>query len=166
MFAVQLVAYVTNQYPLPESLGLIRVIFKRLHRFTEEIPSEKHHEVFIPLLSFVVLFCETFPPLSLEATDFLLHLCRICLVTETALQKDSLPIKLSPLLQKTAIPSEQSTADVDSSASDPELINSADPLFAMEAKLTKLKKLSLSEAAELTFNELIKNVALKVSWKR
>ena len=76
-----------------------------------------------------------------EESDFLFHLCRICLVTETASQKDSLPIKLSPLLQKTAIPSEQPTA---SSDPDPELINSADPLFAMEAKLTKLKKLGLS----------------------
>ena len=56
--------------------------------------------------------------------------------------------------------------NVDSSASDPESINSADPLFAMEAKLTKLKKLSLPEAAELTFNKLIKNVLLKVSRKR
>ena len=128
MFAVQLAAYVTNQYPLPESLGLIRDIFKRLHQFTEELPSEKHHEVFVPLLPFVVLFCETFPPLSVEATDFLLHLCRICLVTETASQKDSLPIKLSPLSQKTAIPSEQPTADVDNSAPDTESINSADPL--------------------------------------
>ena len=118
MFSVQLAAFVTNQYPLPESLGLIRDIFKRLHRFTEEIPSEKHHEVFIPLLPFVILFCETFPPLSLEATNFLLYLCRICVVTETALQKNSLPIKLSPLLQKTAIPSEQPTGNVDSSASD------------------------------------------------
>ena len=69
-------------------------------------------------------------------------------------------------MQKTVIPSEQATGDVDSSASDSESINSADPLFAMEAKLTKLKKLSLSEAAELTFNELIKNVVLKVSRKR
>ena len=101
-----------------------------------------------------------------EESYFLLHLFRVCLLTETTSQKDSLPIKLSPLLQKTAIPSEQPTADVDSSAPDPESINSADPLFAMEAKLTKLKKLSLSEAAELTFNELIKNVVLKVSGKR
>lgn len=167
MFAVQLAAYVTNQYPLPESLGVIRDIFKRLHRFTEEIPSEKHHEVFIPILPFVVLFCETFPPLSVEATDFLLHLCRTCLVTETASQKDSLPIKLGPLLQKTTVPSEeQPTPDADNSTPDPESINSADPLFAMEAKLVKLKKLTLSEAAELTFNELIKNVVLKVSGKR
>ena len=166
MFAVQLVAYVTNQYPLSESLSLIRDIFKRLHRFTEEIPSEKHHDVFITLLPFVVLFCETFPPLSVEATDFLLHLYRVCLVTETASQKDSLPIILSPFLQKTVIPSEQATGDVDSSASDSESINSADPLFAIEAKLTKLKKVSLSEAAELTFNERIKNVVLKVSRKR
>ena len=98
MFAVQLAAYVTNQYPLPEYLGVTRDIFKHLHRFTEEISSEKHHEVFIPLLSFVVLFCETFPPLNMEATDFLLHLYRIYLVTETAFQKYSLPIKLSPLL--------------------------------------------------------------------
>ena len=73
----------------------------------------------------------------MEATDFLLHLC-----TKTASQKDSLPIKLSPLLRKIAIPSEQPIADVDSSAPDPESINSVDPLFAMEAKLTKLKKLS------------------------
>ena len=152
MFTVQLAAYVTNQYPLPESLGVIMNIFKCLHRFTEEIPSEKHHEVFISLLPFVILFCETFLTLSVEATDFLLHLSRICLVTETASQKDSLPIKLSPLLQKNAIPSEQPAADVDSSAPDPESINSADPLFAMEAKLIS------SEAAELTFNELIKKL--------
>ena len=51
---------------------------------------------------------------------------------------------------------------MDSSAPVPESINSSDPLFAMEAKKTKLKKLSLSEAAELTFNELTKNVVLKV----
>ena len=85
----------------------------------------------------------------------------------TASQKDSLPIKLCPLLQKTTVPSEeQPTPDVDNSTPDPESINSADPLFAMEAKLVKLKKLSVSEAAELTFNELIKNVVLKVSGKR
>ena len=58
----------------------------------------------------------------------------MCLVTETASQKDSLPIKLNPLLQKTAIPSEQPTAGVDSSAPDPELINAADPLFTMKLK--------------------------------
>ena len=86
----------------------------------------------MPLLSFVVLICETFPPLNVKATDLLFHLCRICLVTETTWQKDGSPIKLGPLLQKTAIPSEQPTADVDSSAPDPELINSADPLFAMK----------------------------------
>ena len=103
---------------------------------------------------FVVLFSETFRPLSVEAIDFLLYLCKICLVTEPASQKNSLPIKLSPLWRKTAIPPEQPTADVDSSAPDSELINSADPLFAMETKL------SLSGAAELTFNELIKNVVL------
>ena len=51
---------------------------------------------------------------------------------------------------------------MDSSAPVPESINSSDPLFAMEAKKTKLKKLSLSETAELTFNELTKNVVLKV----
>ena len=72
MFTVQLASYVTNQYPLPESLGVIKDILKRLHRFTEEIPSEKHHEFFTPLLPFVILFCETFPPLSVDATEFLI----------------------------------------------------------------------------------------------
>ena len=74
MFAVQLAANVTNQYPLPESLGVVRDIFKHLHPLTEEIPSEKHHKVFIPLLPFVILICETFPPLSVEATDILFYL--------------------------------------------------------------------------------------------
>ena len=54
--------------------------------------------------------CLFYPPLSVEAN------------------------KEGSYLQKTAIPSEQPTVDVNSSALDPESINSADPLFAMEAK--------------------------------
>ena len=72
-----------HQYSLPESVGLVKDILKKLHRFIDEVPSKRQHGVFTPLLPAIVLLCQTFPPLSVEAIDFLLHLCRVCLINNS-----------------------------------------------------------------------------------
>ena len=63
MFAIQLAATVTAQYPLSDAMGVARNIFKRLDRLVIEVPSVQQDKVFKPVLPAVVTFCETFPPL-------------------------------------------------------------------------------------------------------
>ena len=77
-FAVQLAAQVIQQYPLPDAMGIARDIFKRLMVLANEIPIHMREKYFQPLLPSVVKLCQTFPPLCSEATEFLVHLSKLC----------------------------------------------------------------------------------------
>ena len=67
-----------QQYPLPDAMGIAKDIFKRLALLASEIPAKIREEYFHPLLPSVVKLCQTFPPLCSEATEFLVHLSKVC----------------------------------------------------------------------------------------
>ena len=77
-FGVQLAAHVIQQYPLPDALGVSKDIMKRLMVLANEIPGNLREEYFIPLFPSVVKLSQTFPPLCKDATEFLVHLNKIC----------------------------------------------------------------------------------------
>ena len=78
-FAVRLAASIIQQYPLPDTMGIAKDIFKRLSLLTNEIPPEMLEGYFLPLLPAVVKLCQTFPPVCSDATAFLVQLSKVCL---------------------------------------------------------------------------------------
>lgn len=147
LFAVQLATQVTHHYPLPESMGTASDMIRRLGRLTTEVPVKKRDLVFKPLLPCVVSLCQTFPPICVEGTEFLLQLGRVCL----SLQPSSLHQHMKT--------SRCGALDLMQS-SDAE---SADPVIAMEDRLAKLEKLSLVEAVQWAFSHLMLSAVLRVS---
>lgn len=76
-FAVQLAAHVIHHYPLTDAMGVAKDIFKQLSTLANEIPAHMREVYFLPILPAIVLFCKTFPPLSVEATNFLVALSKL-----------------------------------------------------------------------------------------
>ena len=76
-FAVQLAAHVIHHYPLTDAMGVAKDIFKQLSTLANEIPAHMREVYFLPILPAIVLFCKTFPPLSVEATNFLVTLSKL-----------------------------------------------------------------------------------------
>lgn len=71
-------AHVIHQYPVPEAMGIAKDIFKRLSVLSSELPSNVRESYFLSVLPSLALLCKTFPPLSSDATEFLVHLTKIC----------------------------------------------------------------------------------------
>ena len=69
-------AHVIHQYPVPETMGVAKGIFKRLTLLAGEIPSDMRG-YFLAILPSVLLLCQTFPPLCSDATELLVHLMKI-----------------------------------------------------------------------------------------
>ena len=178
-----------HQYSLPESVGLVKDILKKLHRFIDEVPSKRQHGVFTPLLPAIVLLCQTFPPLSVEAIDFLLHLCRVCLInnppgsngnsnmgcpllpldTKTVLTLHASSSESQELSDKFSLPRKDKESELQSpeksNTDDEKMAFSSSPLFVLDERLLSLKKLSLLEGAKWAFDEISKTVLMKVSCK-
>ena len=168
VFAIQLAAHVIHQYPLPESVGLVKdSIFKKLHRFIDEVPSKRQHGVFFPLLPAIVLLCQTFPPLTVEAVDFLLHLCRVCLVNSLpGYNGDAvLPLDTKTVLHTSCNPQQLDTTPFNNDAKECRSNKMTSPLFLLEERLEYLRNLSLVEGARWAFDEIYKTVLMKVSCK-
>lgn len=66
-----------HHYPLTDAMGMAKDIFKQLSTLANEIPAHMREVYFLPLLPAIVLFSKTFPPLSVEATDFLVALSKL-----------------------------------------------------------------------------------------
>ena len=168
MFAIQLAAHVIHQYPLPESVGLVKdSIFKKLHRFIDEVPSKRQHGVFFPLLPAMVLFCQTFPPLTVEAVDFLLHLCRACLINSPPGSNGStlLPLDTKAVLHASCNSQQLNTTPFNKDPKESHSNKMTSPLFLLEERLASLRNLSLVEGARWAFDEISKTVLMKVSCK-
>ena len=67
-----------HQYPVPDAMGIAKDILKRLTVLSEEIPQEVREGYFLSLLPSLTLLCKSFPPLSSEVTQFLVHLTKLC----------------------------------------------------------------------------------------
>ena len=72
-------ASIIQQYPLPDTMGIAKDIFKKLTLLTNEIPPEMLEDYFLPLLPAVVKLCQTFPPVCSDATAFLVQLSKVCI---------------------------------------------------------------------------------------
>lgn len=156
VFAIQLAANVTAQYPLPDAMGVAQSIFKKLNHLVVEVPSSKRDMTFKPILIAVVILCETFPPFCSEAIVFLLNLCKICFSTDGRLIStglDSMQVKVNSTGQQHLL----------NKAIEPTISN--DPVYGMEDKLEYLNRLTLTEGACWTFHQIVKLVALPVSGK-
>ena len=85
-FTIHLAAHVTQQYPLSEAVGVVKDIFKRLHVLISQWdPWRQKGHFFKPLQPALTKFCQTFPLLCTDATELLLHLGKLCLVSESNL---------------------------------------------------------------------------------
>lgn len=78
VFGVQLAAHVIHQYPVPEAMRIAKDILQRLTVLAGELPHPLRDDYFRAVLPSVSLLCRTFPPLCTEATEFLVHLNKIC----------------------------------------------------------------------------------------
>ena len=165
MFAIQLAATVTAQYPLSDAMGVARNIFKRLDRLVIEVPSVQQDKVFKPVLPAVVTFCETFPPLCTEATSFLLHLCKVCSSNLNFVVGIESSLNLPEKIDSTGQHVISNVQMKKISSQNKEPVISQDPVFGMEDKLEFLSSVSLVEGARWTFNQIVKEVVLKVSGK-
>lgn len=126
-------------------MGTASDIIRRLGRLTTEVPVNKRDAVFKPLLPCVVSLCETFPPICVEGTEFLLQLGRVCLSSQP-----------SSLYQHVKTAHDSVSLDLLHSSN-------ADPVIAMEDRLAKLAEMSLVEAVQWTFSQLIHSAVLRVS---
>ena len=164
MFAIQLAANVTTKYPLSDAMGVACSIFKKLNHLVVEVPSTKRDITFKPILTAVIIICETFPPLCSEAIGFLLHLCKICSLSDKRSTSSQLRIPRLGLMQETVNSTrQQSVVNVAEKPCEPIISN--DPVYGMEDKLEFLNRLSLTEGACWTFEQIVKLVALPVSGK-
>lgn len=59
-------------------MGIARDVLKRLSVLAAEVPPDVRESHFLSLLPSLTLLCRTFPPLSSEVTEFLVHLTRLC----------------------------------------------------------------------------------------
>ena len=126
-------------------MGTASDILRRLGRLTTEVPVNKRDTVFKPLLPCIVSLCGTFPPIGVEGTEFLLQLGWVCLCSQ--------PSSLYQHIKTSH----------DGVVVDPLHCTNADPVMAMEDKLAKLEKLSLVEAVQWAFSQLIQSAVLRVS---
>lgn len=85
VFGVQLAAHVIHQYPVPEAMGIAKDIFKRLTVLASEIPSNIRDGYFSAILPSIALLCKTFPPISTDATEFLVCLTRVSRPADSSL---------------------------------------------------------------------------------
>ena len=97
-------------------------ILRRLGRLITEVPVNKRDAVFKPLQPCIVSLCETFPPICVEGTEFLLQLGRVCLSSQ--------PSSLYQHIKTSH----------DCGLVDPLHCSNADPVMAMEDRLAKLEK--------------------------
>ena len=146
-------ANVIAQYPLADSIGVAQSIFKKLDHLISEVPPKRRDAVFKPILPAVIALCETFPLLCSEATNFLLHLCKIC-------PHDTADSKLGFILKETT---DQFCTDIASNQKHKRLKEIAileDPVFGMESKLQFLNSISLKMAACWTFEQITKQILI------
>ena len=139
----------TQQYPLPEAVDVVKDIFKRLHVLANEIPADKRDTFFKPLLPAVTKFCQTFPPLCTEATELLLHLGRVCLVSKC----DNMSL--------TDTHSTHDACDDDTVLGE----RSCDPTMSLEDQLSAVESASLVEGVQLVFKQLVNTSLLRVATK-
>lgn len=137
----------TQQYPLPEAVDIVKDIFKRLRVLANEIPADKRDTFFKPLLPAVTKFCQTFPPLCAEATELLLHLGRVCL--------------LSKCNHLSLTDTHSTLCDDDASSHE----RSCDPTILLEDQLSVVETLSLVEGVQLVFKQLVNTSLLRVATK-
>ena len=78
MFGIQLAAHAIHQYPVPDAMGIARDILKRLTVLSVEVSQEVRESYFLSVLPSLTLLCKSFPPLGSEATEFLVHLAKLC----------------------------------------------------------------------------------------
>lgn len=132
-FAIQLAAHIIQQYPLPDAMGIARDIFQRLTIIANEIPADMRELYFIPLLPAVVQLCQTFPPLSTEATEFLVQLSKAC------------------------TPSTMKPVDPENTA-----INTQEPWSTLDSSASNARTNRLVQCIQSSFEELINSTVLKV----
>ena len=145
----------TQQYPLPEAVDVVKDIFKRLHVLANEIPADKRDAFFKPLLPAVTKFCQTFPPLCTEATELLLHLGRVCLVSKcdqlslTDTQTHSTHYKRVDVCDDIML----------------EGSHERDSTMSLEDQLSVVETVSLVEGAQFVFREIVNTSLLRVATK-
>ena len=154
-FTIHLAAHVTQQYPLPEAVGVVKDIFKRLHVLANEIPEDKRETFFKPLLPALTKFCQTFPPLCTDVTELLLHLGKLCLVAESNLNL------ACQVLDDSYAAGEM--CDVKFLVADQ--ARSCDPTMALEDQLDVMDGVSLIEGLQMVFKDIVNTSLLRVATK-
>jgi integrator complex subunit 2 len=157
VFAIQLTAHVTHQYPIPESLSILKDIFKKVHSFIEDIPTKSYHSFFVPILPALVKFCQSFPPLTTEVVEILVHICQVCSVVDDLSRGQVLPVDAVSIMKMFSMNG--------GATSSHDMNKSTDPVLAMEDELEYLKKSNLIDCVKWTFKEIMNTVLLKVSGK-
>ena len=75
---MQFAAQVVHQYPVPVSMGIAKDILYHLTLLAGELPHPLMEDYFTAILLSLSLLCQMFPPLCSEATEFLVHLAKMC----------------------------------------------------------------------------------------
>ena len=153
-------------------MGVVKDIFKKLHVLANKIPAHKRDSFFKPLLPAVTTFCQTFPPLCAEATELLLYLGQLCLVTETYQAPRAFKSLPRP---EVGLSSQQgdsaagvSEEDAGASKGSLQLLpgdRSCDPTMLLEDKLAAVSQLSLVEAVQCVFQEVVTTSLLRAAAK-
>ena len=112
------------------------------------------------------MFCQSFPPVTAGVADVLLHLCRVCLVTQSSTKRNILPIDINSL-NKLQLMGPDTAAKNGSreKISDPSSVRYLDPVFGMEETLEMLRGCDLVDGVGWAYREITETVLLKVSGK-
>lgn len=86
LFAIQLLSYLSMQYPLPKSLSIAKHALNRLMSLAVALPVKKRTQFFLPIMPCLARICTTFPPLREETSELLVTIGKL---THTQLNKDS-----------------------------------------------------------------------------
>lgn len=86
LFAIQLLSYLSMQYPIPKSLSVAKHAMNRLVSLAVALPARKRTQFFLPVMPCLLRICTAFPPLREEASEILITLGSL---THTQLNKES-----------------------------------------------------------------------------
>ncbi|KAG1673893.1 Integrator complex subunit 2 [Nymphon striatum] len=73
-FGIELISHLSLKYALPKALSIARLAVQVLSTLISVLSTDKHCEVFAPLLPALVRICQAFPPLCEDVVNFLLQL--------------------------------------------------------------------------------------------
>ncbi|XP_066936944.1 integrator complex subunit 2-like isoform X1 [Clytia hemisphaerica] len=188
LFAVQLISYLSLQYPIPKSFSMSRYVIQQMKDLLCALPVAKRNQFFVPALCCLQRICKAFPPIREEVVALLLQIGRIAISQQN---KTSLTVSSSIRLRDEKLDDEENEEkyeedfemDIDGDekpmnnntsldrgnhkdsqnkflkyCSSEELVNETERTFQIITNFSLNEKLSLTSESNISVNEMSKKI--------